>query len=503
GWAEAPLWPACYSENSLGLRLPASATVACILYRRYRGSREERLTFVREDDIEIEIGVPQEAVKLTTGRQGANIKQLRKQTGARIDVDTEDAVLLISGFPVQVCKAKAAIHQILTENTPVSEQLSVPQRSVGRIIGRGSEPIRSTCKASGAKITLAVAKNLILEKVSEDEELWKRIAHSVETRVRGKQPISVRRDEVAEPDGAGGPALWKTPVLAWKGGGDMAILGPKEGSWEKPNDDSIQNSGMPMFEIPGPDFSLLADEYLEVCVSAPEHPNHFWIQIIDSHSRQLDKLVNEMTQRYENSLLEDLTVHIGDIIAACLFTNAQVLGILENGNFDLYFVDFRDNGDCPLALRSDFLSLPFQCSLAQITPSGEQWEEEALDKFERLTHCTDWKPLVAKISSYVQTGISTWPKIYLHDTSNGKKLDIGLELVHKGYTLQFPEDVEENRAVPDMLKDVATKTDASLGTMLTETKKSPAEIAHALSCLSLSEAASMSGGDSLEDDCLL
>jgi hypothetical protein len=54
-------------------------------------------------------------------------------------VDTEDVgderVLLISGFPVQVCKAKAAIHQILTENTPVSEQLSVPQRSVGRIIG--------------------------------------------------------------------------------------------------------------------------------------------------------------------------------------------------------------------------------------------------------------------------------------------------------------------------------------------------------------------------------
>lgn len=69
--------------------------------------------------------------------------QLRKQTGARIDVDTEDVgderVLLISGFPVQVCKAKAAIHQILTENTPVSEQLSVPQRSVGRIIGTAGQ----------------------------------------------------------------------------------------------------------------------------------------------------------------------------------------------------------------------------------------------------------------------------------------------------------------------------------------------------------------------------
>ncbi|XP_032252995.1 tudor and KH domain-containing protein isoform X2 [Phoca vitulina] len=545
---------------ALGLGIPASATVAYILYRRYRESREERLTFVGEDDIEIEMRVPQEAVKLIIGRQGANIKQLRKQTGARIDVDTEDVgderVLLISGFPVQVCKAKAAIHQILTENTPVSEQLSVPQRSVGRIIGRGGETIRSICKASGAKITcdkesegtlllsrlikisgtqkeVAAAKHLILEKVSEDEELRKRIAHSAETRVPRKQPISVRREEVTESGGAGEPALWKnagtgaepepaTPPGAppRKGGGDTAVVGP-EGAWEKPNGDSFQKSGaqtspeMSMFEIPSPDFSFHADEFLEVYVSASEHPNHFWIQIIGSRSLQLDKLVSEMTQHYENSLPEDLTVHVGDIVAAPLPTNgswyrARVLGTLENGNLDLYFVDFGDNGDCPLkdlrALRSDFLSLPFQaieCSLARIAPSGEQWEEEALDEFDRLTHCADWKPLVAKISSYVQTGISTWPKIYLYDTSNGKKLDIGLELVRKGYAVELPEDVEENRAVPDMLHDVATETDVSLGSMLAETKKSPGEIANTLSCLSLSEAASISGDDNLDDDYLL
>ncbi|XP_047582994.1 tudor and KH domain-containing protein [Lutra lutra] len=545
---------------ALGLGIPASATVAYILYRRYRESREERLTFVGEDDIEIEMRVPQEAVKLIIGRQGANIKQLRKQTGARIDVDTEDVgderVLLISGFPVQVCKAKAAIHQILTENTPVSEQLSVPQRSVGRIIGRGGETIRSICKASGAKITcdkesegtlllsrlikisgtqkeVAAAKHLILEKVSEDEELRKRIAHSAETRVPRKQPISVRREEVAESAGASEPALWKNagtgtvPEPATlpgapprKGGGDAAVVGP-ESAWEKPNGDSFQKSGaqtspeMSMFEIPSPDFSFHADEFLEVYVSASEHPNHFWIQIIGSRSLQLDKLVSEMTQHYENSLPEDLTVHVGDIVAAPLPTNgswyrARVLGTLENGNLDLYFVDFGDNGDCPLkdlrALRSDFLSLPFQaieCSLARIAPSGEQWEEEALDEFDRLTHCADWKPLVAKISSYVQTGISTWPKIYLYDTSNGKKLDIGLELVRKGYAVELPEDVEESRAVPDMVHNVATETDVSLDSMLTETKKSPGEIANTLSCLSLSEAASMSGDDNLDDDYLL
>lgn len=537
---------------ALGLGIPASATVAYILYRRYRESREERLTFVGEDDIEIEMRVPQEAVKLIIGRQGANIKQLRKQTGARIDVDTEDVgderVLLISGFPVQVCKAKAAIHQILTENTPVSEQLSVPQRSVGRIIGRGGETIRSICKASGAKITcdkesegtlllsrlikisgtqkeVATAKHLILEKVSEDEELRKRIAHSAETRVPRKQPISVRREEATEPGGAGEPALWKSVESAallaaspHTGGGDTAVVVP-ECSWEKRDGDSFQKPGdetspeMSMFEIPSPDFSFHADEFLECYVSASEHPNHFWIQIIGSRSLQLDKLVSEMTQHYENSLPEDLTVNVGDIVAAPLLANgswyrARVLGTLENGNLDLYFVDFGDNGDCPVgdlrALRSDFLSLPFQaieCSLARIAPSGEQWEDEALDEFERLTHCADWKPLLAKISSYVQTGTSTWPKIYLYDTSNGKKLDIGLELVRKGYAVELPEDMEE-KAVPDILPDMATETDISLDSMLNETKKSPEEIANTLSCLSLSEATSMSGDDNLEDDLL-
>lgn len=530
---------------ALGLGIPASATVAYILYRRYRESREERLTFVGEDDIEIEMRVPQEAVKLIIGRQGANIKQLRKQTGARIDVDTEDIgderVLLISGFPVQVCKAKAAIHQILTENTPVSEQLSVPQRSVGRIIGRGGETIRSICKASGAKITcdkesegtlllsrlikisgtqkeVAAAKHLILEKVSEDEELRKRIAHSAETRVPRKQLISVRREEVAEPGGAGEAALWKNtdssvepaaPLEAplCKGGGDMAVTGPKEASWEKPNEnfqysDALSNPETSMFEIPSTDFS--SDEYREVYVSASEHPNHFWIQIIDSYSLQLDKLISEMTQHYNSTLPEDLILHVGDIVAAHLnldgcWYRAQILGTLESGNLDLYFVDFGDNGDSPVeslrTLRSDFLSLPFQaieCSLARIAPSGEQWEEAALDEFERLTHCAGWKPLVAKLSSDAQTGISTWPQIYLYDTSNGKKLDIGLELVRKGYAIELPEDKKENRIAPDMLKDTAAEADD-------ETKSSPVEIPDTLTILNVTEGEGSMSSDILDD----
>ncbi|KAK7833319.1 hypothetical protein U0070_017318 [Myodes glareolus] len=390
-----------------------------ILYRRYRESGEERLIFVGEDDIEIEMRVPQEAVKLIIGRQGANTKQLRKQTGARIDVDTEDG-----------CKAKAAINQIQTENTPVSEQLPLPQRSVGRIKEE------------------AAAKHLLLD-VSEDEELRKRIAHSAETEVPRKQPIRVRREEVTEAGRADEAALQKNTnsnmgpaapleVPLCKGGGDMVDTGPKDGSWEKPNDDRFQNSGaqsspeMFMFEIPSPDFRFHADEYREV----------------------YDKLVSEMTQQYKNSRPEDLTAHVGDIVADPLsidgsWYGAWILGTLENGNLDLYFVDLGDNGDCSL--------------------------------------------------NYVQTGILTWPKIYLYDTSNRKKLDIGLELIRKGYAVKLPEDIEENRTVPDMLKDMATGTDASLTSSLPETKRSPEELPHTLPCLSLS-AASMSGDENLEDD---
>lgn len=111
-----------------------------------------------------------------------------------------------------------------------------------------------------------LSQHLILEKVSEDEELRKRIAHSAETRVPRKQPISIRREAVTETGGAGEPALWKNagtgaepePATSLgapprKGGSDTAVVGP-EGAGEKPNGDRCQKSGaqtspeMSMFE---------------------------------------------------------------------------------------------------------------------------------------------------------------------------------------------------------------------------------------------------------------
>ncbi|XP_059574065.1 tudor and KH domain-containing protein isoform X4 [Alligator mississippiensis] len=488
---------------ALALGIPASATILYILYRRYKESREKRLTFVGEDDTEIEMKVPQDAVKLIIGRQGAVIKQLMKETGARIDVDREELggeqMLLISGFPVQVCRAKAAIHQILTESALVSEQFFVPQRVVGRIIGRGGETVRAITRSSGAKVTcereaesslsltrlislsgtqkqVATAKQLILEKLSEEDEFRKKLAQSAAVRGPRKQPLGLRREEAEEqgvltqPNGA---VPWQ-PGSPGQGQGDGAQL-LAETDFDAPQElrDEIEEPGLeslvavPKFEVPSPDFSFHADEHLEVYVSASENPNHFWVQIVGNRSLQLDKLNCEMAHYYQSDsqLPDSLSVQVGDIVAApyadsSSWYRARVLGTLENGNLDLYWVDFGDNGEAPAsalrALRTDFLSLPFQaieCSLTGIAPAGEQWEEAALDEFDHLTYCAQWKPLVARISSYVQSGMGTWPRIRLYDTSRG----------------------QENT------------TGASLESLISETQKSPAETPLTLSYISLSD----------------
>nr|XP_014427154.2 tudor and KH domain-containing protein [Pelodiscus sinensis] len=486
---------------ALALGVPASATVLYILYRRYRESREERLTFVGEDDVEIEMKIPQEAVKLIIGRQGTKIKQLRKETGARIDVDTgdsgEERVLLISGFPVQVCRAKAAIHQLLVDNAPVAEQFLVPLLETFLLPPHlpGGETVRAICRSSGAKVEcdretdnalcltrlislsgtrkeVNAAKQLILEKLSEDDVFRKKLAQAAATRCLRKQPLGVRREDPGQqevlprPCGEARSQLASPQQGAGDGDGQLAneaLDEPQELRAESSSPEELvmeASQSVPMFEVPSPDFSFHADEHLEVYVSASENPSHFWVQIVGSRSLQLDKLTCEMSQYYESSSCspEFPNVRVGDIVAApytghSAWYRARVLGTLENGNLDLYFVDFGDNGEAPLealrALRSDFLSLPFQaieCSLAGIAPAGGQWEEAALDEFDRLTRCAEWKPLLAKISSYVQSGVCTWPRIWLYDTSGGQSLDIGEELVRLGHAVWCRQEEADGAA---------------------------------------------------------
>ncbi|NXW25574.1 TDRKH protein, partial [Circaetus pectoralis] len=488
---------------------------------------EERLTFVGDEELEIQMRVPRAAMKSIIGRKGATIKKLSQETGARIEVEKEDegeeTVLLISGSPSQVCRAKATIHQIVMESTLVSEQLCVPQRAVGRIIGRGGETVRGICRSSGAKVLceheadaglapvrviqlsgtrkeVAAAKELIMKKLMEDDVFRKELAQSTAMRCQRKQPLGSRREqeplpartlEHREEDGGSswaegsllGQAAFEeveeledereeleepavgpdTAVPKFEGERSVCVI-PKGATgklcWGECNflrsPGDLRSVGS-HFNVPSPDFSFHADEHLEVYVSAAENPSHFWIQIIGQRSLQLDKLTTEMRQYYRSSghTAELSTVQAGDIVAAPYMDGsdwyrARVLGTLENGNFDLYYVDFGDNGEAPhealRALRSDFLSLPFQaieCSLAGILPAGAEWEEAALDAFDRLTHCAMWKPLLAKISSYVPSGLGARPNVWLYGLHHGENLDVGAELVRLGYAIPCPQEEEE------------------------------------------------------------
>ncbi|KAM9264376.1 tudor and KH domain-containing protein [Morus bassanus] len=519
------------------LGVPAGTAVLYILYRRYRESREERPTFVGDEELEIEMRVPRVAVKSIIGRKGATIKRLSQETGAHIDVEREDegeeAVLLISGSPSQVCRAKAAIHQIVTESALVSEQLCVPQRAVGRIIGRGGETVRGICRSSGAKVLcereadaglapvrviqlsgtrkeVAAAKKLIMEKLMEDDAFRKELAQSTATRGQRKQPLGSRREQEPLPNGApehreedGGSSWGEGSLLGQAPFEELEELEDESEELEEPV--AGPDAAVPKFEVPSPDFSFHADEHLEVYVSAAENPNHFWIQIIGHRSLQLDKLTGEMRQYYQSSghAAELSAIQAGDIVAAPYMDGsdwyrARVLGTLENGNFDLYYVDFGDNGEAPRealrGLRSDFLSLPFQaieCSLAGIAPAGDEWEEAALDEFDRLTHCAMWKPLVAKISSYVQSGLCARPRVRLYDVQQGQNLDVGAELVRLGYAVPCSQEEEEGAvgdSPPQLAREATTEmpenvASASLESLFSELQQSPGETP--LSCVSL------------------
>ncbi|XP_065509805.1 tudor and KH domain-containing protein [Caloenas nicobarica] len=502
-------------KTALVLGIPAGATVLYILYRRYRESREERPTFVGDKELEIEMRVPRAAVKSIIGRKGATIKKLSQETGARIAVEEEEGeeetALLIAGSPAQVCRAKAAVHRIVTESAPVTEQLCVPQRAVGRIIGRGGETVRGICRSSGARVLcereadagpgpvrvvqlsgtraeVAAAKKLILEKVMEDVAFRKEPA--VAARCPSKQPLGRRRDREPLPDGEEE---------------DEGATSCAEGSNLRQDEgEELEEPAVPKFEVPSPDLGPMPPEPLQVFVSAAETPARFWVQLVGRRSLRLDRLRADMCQHYRSTgcAAELSTVQAGDIVAAPSpdggeWHRARVLGVRGDGSVGLHYVDFGDNGKAPpealRALRSDFLSLPFQaieCSLAGIGPAGDTWDEAALAAFQRLTHCARWTPVLATVTSYSQFGLCPRPSVRLFGLHHGQSLDVAAELVRLGHAVPCPQEGTEGDGLPQPVPGATAETPepvtaASLESLLWEPRPSPGETPRTPSCLSL------------------
>ncbi|XP_076616613.1 tudor and KH domain-containing protein isoform X1 [Chaetodon auriga] len=537
---------------ALAAGLSVGATVGYIIYRHISSTDSSQ----GPNTELLKMTLPIEVYRNISRYQAKFLDTVTQKSGAHVRVLSDSGepgcktavCFLLQGSKEQVLLAQCVLENLATDCEPVTEALEVPQTAFGRIIGRGGESLKLITRTTGAKVdcskekthsprakgTVTVtgsrqevkqAKELILEKVREDTMVRTKISESSALRQkRGHTAVTQRPDsaETKAPVGLNNngpyPQAEKNGLIHANGttGEPEAILDTVKELKVTDTDDKQEEesfstdslSEISKFEIPSPDLSFQPDEHLEVFVSAYENPNHFWIQILGVRSLQLDKLIEEMNRFYNSDNPTEQrveTIVVGDIVAAPYqdhgtWNRARVLGVLSSGLVDLYYVDFGDNGELPrdslCRMRSDFLSLPFQaieCNLAGVRPKGEAWTEAALDDFEQLTYCASWRPLQAKLCSYSHSEMSSWPSVKLYDNSEGKTVDIGEELIRLGHAVSFQE-VVNRRTEGDNL--------GSLQRMLDDVIGASSELS--LSCISLSEAASISGSvdDVIEDELL-
>ncbi|XP_038133715.1 tudor and KH domain-containing protein isoform X2 [Cyprinodon tularosa] len=528
---------------ALAAGLSVGATIGYVVYCHISSSRQE------PEKEESEMILPLEVYRHISKSQATFLDVVSQRSGACVRVlsDLEKpghkAVVCfqLQGSKEQVLLARCVLEKLITDCEPMVEVLEVPQTAFGRVIGRGGEYIKLVTSATGASVVCSrekrpnsrgmgsvtirgtrqqvkQAKEMILERVRDDAVVRTKISQSSALRKKRGNPVVIPEACSTKPEAPFG--VNNNGPVSDKNGFVHSSEATTEYVFDKmkePKDtDDLEEksvsteslSELSKFEIPSPDLSFQPDEHLEVYVSASENPNHFWIQILGVRSLQLDKLTEEMNNFYTNDNSTEQcmeTIVVGDIVAAPYRDNnswnrAKVLGVLGSGLVDLYYVDYGDNGELSRdrlrSLRSDFLSLPFQaieCSLAGVRPKGDVWTEAALDAFEQLTYCANWTPLQAKLCSYSHSDVSSWPNVKLYDNSKGKVLDIGEELIRLGHAVSI-QDTLNDKTEGDNL--------GCLQRMLDDVIGASSELS--LSCISLSEAASVSGSvdDGVEDDLL-
>lgn len=92
-------------------------------------------------------------VPLIVGKGGVNIKRLQTESGAKIDIERGMTVVGIFGTEEAVAKAKKMIQTQLADST-YSETVDCAAGSIGAVIGKGGETIRSIQEESGARVNV-------------------------------------------------------------------------------------------------------------------------------------------------------------------------------------------------------------------------------------------------------------------------------------------------------------------------------------------------------------
>lgn len=127
--------------------------------------REEADEFITSSDLVSEVQIQQCHVGAIIGRGGSVIKQIQKESQTRINFkdDGEESgdevieeekervrTILIRGSRERIKQAEVLIQNVIDEQPVVEKaKVEIPQRLIGRIIGRGGKTIRQLCRVSG------------------------------------------------------------------------------------------------------------------------------------------------------------------------------------------------------------------------------------------------------------------------------------------------------------------------------------------------------------------
>lgn len=162
--------PSLSSEQrtAIAIGIPVVALLLYLWYRRRQNSQfsDEDEDFTEADESEevasanqrtVEVRVPRAVVGAIIGKSGVNIKKIEKDTGVRVNLkdenegsETEERILLIQGEREKAKRAEILVKKIIAEQPVIrTEEIFIPQRACGRIIGKGGQTIRHMCSVSG------------------------------------------------------------------------------------------------------------------------------------------------------------------------------------------------------------------------------------------------------------------------------------------------------------------------------------------------------------------
>jgi len=383
--------------------------------------------------VSISIRVGQDNVPLVLGRQGSNLREIQSRSNTRIYIVPEQEtpdhkVLQVTGTADDVQFAEILIHQTISAQPRlVNCVINVPKFASSAVLGRKEETLRQIERRSRCRLESSKAEDGVRLSLQGTKEQVSSAEFLINEKVKEQEYIQNK----------GGLKLEYTQPL---------LLTYEEEEPEPIPTHSTQESLKCGF-----------DNMIQVYVSCIADPGRFWVQNVGAGSVQLDRLTETITEYYSDPKNQEFhkveEVAVGDIVVTSFsgdssFNRAKIVRVEENeydSSKTLVDLDFVDFGDFEVkeitqiySMKPEFLKLKFQavlCKLAHVRPpEGDMdYSEECMSTLENLTHCAQWKPVLARILSQdVKSESEGNPAVVELFQSSSQGVNIGVELARAG-----------------------------------------------------------------------